>query len=88
MSMLVLQPKMTRFTDNTGADVTVSVGGAAVNVGVKDGVTEFSGVTGEMTVTFEDGVEVVPKMGGGIMNGVGVRIPGVEEEIAVQTGNG
>lgn len=88
MSMLVLHPNMTRFTDKTGEDVNVSVGGAAVNVGVKEGVAVFSGVTGEMTVTFDDGVEVATKTGGGIMKGVGVRMPGVEEEIAVQTGNG
>lgn len=59
-----------------------------VNVG--DGVNVFSAVTGEITVTFEDGVWVwvFIKMGGGMINGVAVTMPGVDEEIGVQTGNG
>jgi len=53
---------------------------------VGDGVCVFSGVTGEITVTFEAGVSVFTKIGGGMMNGVGVIIPGVNEGMGVQTG--
>lgn len=85
--MLVLQPNITRFTDWTGASVKVSVGRLGVKVGVGDGVVVFSAVTGDITVTFEDGVTVLTKTGGGIMNGVGVTIPGVSDGMGVQTGN-
>ena len=50
------------------------------------GVRVLSGVTGEITVTLEDGVEVATKMGGGMMKGVGVTMPGVKEATEVQTG--
>ena len=87
MSMLVLQPNMLRFTDCIGASVGVSVGGIGVNVSVGDGVIVLSAVTGKITVTFEAGVSVLTKIGGGMMNGVGVIIPGVSEGMGVQTGN-
>jgi hypothetical protein len=86
--MLVLQPRITRFADCTGTKVNVTVGWMGVNVNVGVGVNVFSGVTGEITVTFVDGVDVSPKMGGGMMNGVGVTMPGVEEGMGVKTGNG
>ncbi len=88
MSMLVLQPSIFRVTDCAGAEVKVSVGWRGVNVGLGEGVIVFSGVTGDITVTFEAGVFVFTKIGGGMMNGVGVIIPGVWVGIAVQTGNG
>ena len=64
----------------------VVVGGMGVNVAVGVEVRVFSGVTGEITVTLEDGVDVATKMGGGMMKGVGVTIPGVKEATEVQTG--
>ncbi len=88
MSMLVLQPNMTRSTDCTSAGVNVVVGCMGVKVNVGDGVNVFTDVTGEITVTFEDGVWESEKMGGGMINGVGVTMPGVLEEIGVKTGNG
>jgi hypothetical protein len=68
--------------------VDVVVGGMDVSVVVEVAVSVFSGVTGEMTVTLEDGVEVevATKIGGGMMKGVGVMMPGVKEAIGVQTG--
>lgn len=85
--MLVSQPNMTRFTGCTGASVSVSVGGMSVKVDVGDGANVFSAVTGEITVTFEDGVWVFIKMGGGMINGVAVTMPGVNDGAGVQTGN-
>jgi len=66
-----------------GADVNVSVGrtGASVNVG--DGISVFVGVIGVITMTL--GVFV---KGGGRIIGVAVTMPGVLDEIGVQTGNG
>lgn len=89
ISMLVSQPNMTRFTGCTGASVSVSVGGMSVKVDVGDGANVFSAVTGEITVTFEDGVWVwvFIKMGGGMINGVAVTMPGVNDGAGVQTGN-
>jgi len=86
MSMLVLQPRMARFTDCTGVKVKVSVGRLGVKVAVAVGVNVFSAVTGEITVTFEEGVWVFTKTGGGIINGVGVTTPGVNEGTGVHTG--
>lgn len=88
MSMLVLQPIISRATDCTAAAVNVPVGWAGVNVGVGDWVTVFSGVTGEMTVTFDTGVSVFTKTGGGMMKGVAVTMPGVWVGIAVHAGKG
>lgn len=85
--MLVLQPSIIRFTDRIGAGVCVSVGRMGVNVGVWDGVIVLSAVTGKITVTFETGVSVFTKIGGGMMNGVGVTMSGVKEGMGVQTGN-
>ncbi len=65
----------------------VVVGGMDVNVVVGVAVSVFSGVTGDITVTLEDGVRVATKTGGGMMKGVGVTIPGVKEATGVQTGN-
>lgn len=86
MSMLVLQPRITRFTDCMGAKVAVTVGCTGVNVNVEVGVKVFSGVTGKITVTFVEGVAVSPKTGGGIMKGVGVTMPGVRVGTEVHTG--
>lgn len=86
MSMLVLQPSISRLADWNGAAVNVSVGWRGVNVGEGDGVIVFSGVTAEITVTFVTGV--FTKTGGGMMKGVGETIPGVWVGIAVHTGNG
>jgi hypothetical protein len=55
---------------------------------VGGGVNVLSGVICEISVTFEKGVDVAPKIGGGMMNGVGVTMPGVGEETGVQTGKG
>ena len=86
MSMLVLQPRMARFTDCIGDGVNVSVGGIGVKVVVGVGVNVISAVTGEITVTFDDGVSVFTKTGGGMRKGVGVLIPGVNEGMGVHTG--
>lgn len=89
ISMLVSQPNMTRFTDCMGASVKVTVGGLSVKVVVDVGVSVFSGVTGEITVTFEEGgwLWVFIKTGGGMINGVAVTMPGVNDGAGVQTGN-
>lgn len=86
--MLVLQPRMTRLADCTGGCVNDNVGTIGVKVGAGDKVIVTSAVTGDITVTFEEGVDVSAKTGGGMINGVGVTIPGVEEEMGVKTGNG
>ena len=88
ISRLVLQPNMSKAMDCTGTAVKVSVGMARVLVGVGDDVIVFSGVTGDITVTFDAGVFVLTKMGGGIIKGVGVKMPGVWVGTGVQTGNG
>lgn len=78
---------MMRFTVCAGASVKVVVGGIAVNVAEGDGVIVFSGVTGDITVTFVEGVCVSTKIGGGMINGVAVTIPGVCVGMGVQIGN-
>ncbi len=83
MSMLVLQPRMSTATDCIGADVNVSVGRIGASVAVGDGVSVFVAVIGVITITL--GVFV---KGGGRIMGVAVTIPGVLDEIGVQTGNG
>lgn len=88
MSKLVLHPRITKATDCTGAEVNVSVGRAGVIVGVEVDVAVLTGVTGEMTVTLEKGVSVLTKIGGGMMKGVAVTMPGVWVGFAVQTGKG
>ena len=83
MSMLVLQPRMSTAMDLTGTIVDVSVGRIGASVDVDDGVSALVGVTGVITIM--PGVIV---NSGGMIMGVAETMPGVLDEIGVQTGNG
>jgi len=83
ISMPVLHPKISMPTDWMGAWVNVWVGWASVPVEVGGGVRLAVSVTCEIIVTA--GV-IVP--GGGIINGVAVKMLGVDEGTGLQTGKG
>ncbi|KAA0253746.1 MAG: hypothetical protein DPW18_07440 [Chloroflexi bacterium] len=84
--MLVSQPKMSTETDCIVGRVGVPVGGPCVGVAVGEAFSVFVAVIWEMTVT--SGVAVPLKVGGGMMRGVAVTIPGVCDGTGVQTGKG
>lgn len=85
--MLVLHPRISTSTDCTGGWTIVSVGWSGVDVSVGIGMFVFVGVICVTTI-MSPGVAVLTNVGGGMMSGVAVTIPGVADGIGVQTGNG
>jgi hypothetical protein len=74
---------MSTVTDCIGNDVKVSVGRIGTEVNVGDGISVFVGVTGVITIT-----PAVLVNGRRRIIGVAVTMPGVLDEIGVQTGKG
>ena len=87
--MPVLQPSISTATKSTGANVGVSEGIIGTSVNVSGGVSVSVGL-GVVPIPLVVGVSEtrMGKVGGGIITGVAVKMPGVREGIGVHTWKG
>ncbi len=79
ISKLVLQPRISIWTDGIGEGTAVSEGVVGVKVIVGEGVSLFIGVGDAVMVVLNASVKIM---------GVGLTMPGVRDGTGVHTGKG